>query len=121
MERFGYLAVLVGVVLGSMWLEVVVRTRVLQRTRRLVLSIAPVLAVFLAWDAYAIDAGHWTFDADRILGFEPIAGIPVEEMLFFIVVPVASILTFEAVRSVRGWDVGDDPRPQSSDHVERAS
>jgi lycopene cyclase domain-containing protein len=110
-ERYSYLAVLTGVVLGSAWLEVVARTRVLQRTRRLLRSIAPVLVVFLVWDAYAIDSGHWTFDPRRVLGFEPIAGIPIEEVLFFVVVPLASILTFEAVRSVRGWGVGDEPRP----------
>jgi hypothetical protein len=31
-----------------------------------------------------------------------------EELLFFIVVPVASVLTLEAVRRVRGWTVGDE-------------
>ena len=115
MQRYSYLATLVGVLLASTWLEVVVRTHVLQRTRRLVLSILPVLLVFLIWDAYAIGAGHWTFDPERLLGLEPIAGIPIEEMLFFIVVPLASILTLEAVRSVQGWSVGDEPRPHRRD------
>lgn len=46
MEQFAYLAVLAGIVVGSVWLEVVVRTRVLRRTRRLLLTLAPVLAVF---------------------------------------------------------------------------
>ncbi|MFL6182384.1 MAG: lycopene cyclase domain-containing protein [Actinomycetes bacterium] len=112
MERYSYLAVLAAVLLGSLWLEVVARTRVLRRARRLVLSIAPVLLVFAVWDAYAIDSGHWTFDAGHVLGLEPIAGVPIEELLFFVVVPLASILTLEAVRSVRGWSVGDEPRPK---------
>ena len=113
MERYSYLAVLAGVLLGSLWLEVVTRTRVLRRARRAALSIAPVLLVFVVWDAYAIDSRHWTFDAAHIVGLKPIAGVPIEEVLFFVVVPLASILTLEAVRSVRGWGVGDEPRRKS--------
>ncbi len=37
------------------------------------------------------------------------AGIPIEELVFFLVVPFAAVLTLEAVRSVRGWSVGDEP------------
>jgi lycopene cyclase domain-containing protein len=107
--HLSYLGVLLAVALGSGWLEVVVRTRVLVRTRRLALTIAPVLAGFTLWDAYAVSAGHWTFDPARILGLQPVAGLPVEELLFFVLVPLASILTLEAVRSVRGWRVGDEP------------
>ena len=109
MEQYAYLAVLIGIVLGSLWLEVVVRTRVFRRIRRLALSIAPVLALFLLWDAYAIDAGHWTFDPRRVSGWEGPGGIPVEELLFFVIVPLASVLTLEAVRAVREWPVGDEP------------
>jgi hypothetical protein len=29
-------------------------------------------------------------------------------VLFFVVVPAASVLTLEAVRTVRGWRVGDE-------------
>lgn len=108
MERFAYLGVLLFVVLGSGWLELVVRTRVLRRWRRLLLSLAPVLLVFLVWDAYAIAEGHWDFDPDRTTGVIIVAGIPLEEILFFLVVPFASVLTLEAVRSVRGWSVGDE-------------
>ena len=45
--------------------------------------------------------------------FTTVSGVPIEELLFFVVVPLASILTLEAVRSVRGWGVGDEPRPKS--------
>jgi hypothetical protein len=32
----------------------------------------------------------------------------VEEVAFFLVVPVVSVLTLEAVRAVRRWPVGDE-------------
>lgn len=108
MQHWAYLAVLLGIVIGSLWLEFALRTRVLRRARRLLLAVAPVLAFFLLWDAYAIEQGHWTFDPNRITGISA-WGIPIEEVLFFVVVPLASILTLEAVRSARGWPVGDEP------------
>ena len=109
MQRFAYFGVLVFIVVGSGWLEIVVRTNVLRRFRRFVLSLAPVLALFLIWDAYAIAAGHWDFDPDRTTGVTLLAAIPLEEVAFFVVVPFAAVLTLEAVRSVRGWSVGDEP------------
>jgi hypothetical protein len=30
-------------------------------------------------------------------------GVPVEELLFFVVVPTCAVLAFEAVRRVKGW------------------
>lgn len=111
--RWSYVAVLVFVILGSIWLEVFLRSRVLHRPKRVLFTIFPVLLPFLLWDAYAIGQGHWYFDESRILGVYLPAGIPFDELLFFIVIPFASILTLEAVRSVKGsksrrWLVGDE-------------
>lgn len=96
-------------VIGSFWLEIVLRVNVLRRIRRAMKSILPVAFFFILWDGYAISRDHWTFDAHQILGrFGPLH-IPVEEYLFFIVVPLAAIMTLEAVRRVKGhWVIGDE-------------
>ena len=109
MSRFAYVGVLVFVLLGSGWLEIALRTRVYSRWRRLLLALAPVVVVFCLWDLYAIASGHWTFDPDRTTGVVFPGGLPLDEVLFFVVVPIASILTLEAVRSVKRWEVGDEP------------
>ena len=103
-----YVAVLGFVLIGCLWLEVALRTRVLARPRRLALTIAPVVVVFFLWDAYAVSQGHWWFDTDRILGLYAPWNVPIDEIGFFIVIPLASVLTLEAVRSVRGWPAGDE-------------
>lgn len=108
MGHLSYVAILAFVLAGCLWLELVVRTRVFARWRRLVLAIVPVVVVFFLWDAYAIAQGHWWFDPDRILGLYVPARVPVDEIAFFVVIPIASILTLEAVRSVRGWRAGDE-------------
>ena len=73
------------------------------------LSIAPVAILFLIWDAYAISQGHWYFDSNQILGVIGPFDIPLEEFLFFIFIPIASVMTIEAVRTVKKhWVVGDE-------------
>lgn len=109
MSRFAYVGVLVFVLLGSGWLEVALRTRVYSRWRRLLLALVPVVLLFCAWDLYAIASGHWTFDPERTTGVLFPGGLPLDEVLFFVVVPIAAILTLEAVRSVKRWEVGDEP------------
>lgn len=105
--NLAYVGVLVFVLVGSLWLEFALRTHVFARLPRLVLVLAIVIWPFLLWDAYAINQGHWWFDTERILGVYLPGEIPLDELLFFLVIPIASILTLEAVRSVKGWAVGD--------------
>jgi lycopene cyclase domain-containing protein len=117
MSRFAYVAVLVFVLVGTGWLEVLLRARVYARWRRLALTLVPVVAVFCLWDLYAIASGHWTFDVERTLGVVLPGGLPLDEVLFFVVVPIASLLTLEAVRSVKRWEVGDEAPGECVDGV----
>lgn len=107
--RWSYLVVLAVIAVGSWWLEVVLRTRVLRRWRRLLLTLLPVLVSFVFWDWYAIGQGHWTFDPARVTGLS-VGRVPIDEVLFFVVVPAAAVLTFEAVRAVKRWPAGDGDR-----------
>lgn len=111
MGQFTYAAMLAFVLLATLPLELLLRVRVYARLRRLALVLLCVGVPFLLWDLAAARAGHWEFDGSRTLGGVLLAGLPVEEWLFFLVVPLASVMTLEAVRSVRGWQVGDEPEP----------
>ena len=111
MLKFGYVAMLTFTVVGSFWLEIVLKIRVLKRIKRALMSIIPIAILFLIWDAYAVANGHWKFDPDQVLGIYGPFGIPLEEYLFFIIVPMAAIMTIEGVRSVKKhWLVGDEKR-----------
>ena len=96
-------------VVGSIWLEIFLKVGVLRRLKRAVLSIIPTAIIFLVWDYYAVVSGHWWFDKEQVVGIFGPKGIPLEEFLFFIVVPLASLLTIEAVRTQkRHWKFGDE-------------
>ena len=109
MLKYGYLAMLLFTVAGSFWLEVFLKVRVLQRYMRALKSILPVALVFLLWDSYAIENGHWRFDHNQIIGIYGPFKIPLEEFLIFLIVPLAALMTIEAVRKVKKhWLVGDE-------------
>ncbi|GAB3517042.1 lycopene cyclase domain-containing protein [Phytohabitans suffuscus] len=102
MRHLTYLAVLAGCLAGALWLEPALRVGVLRQWRRLLVTLAPVVAVFVAWDLLAIAAGHWTFDPAQTTGVVFPGGLPLDELLFFVVVPICAVLGFEAVRKVLG-------------------
>ena len=108
MRHLAYLLVLAGCLVSAIWLEPVLKVNVLRRWRRLLLTLLPVVVVFVLWDLGAIAAGHWTFDPEQTTGVLFPGGLPLDEVLFFVVVPVCAILGFEAVRAVLRRPAGDE-------------
>ena len=108
MRHLAYAGMLAFCLLGTLPLELWLGVRVYRQWRRLLLTLLPVVAVFLVWDLYAIAAGHWDFDSSQLLGVVLPGGVPLEELLFFVVVPTCALLAFEAVRRVKGWPAGDE-------------
>jgi lycopene cyclase domain-containing protein len=101
-----YLAVMAACIVVTLPLELVIRARVYARWRRLLLTLAPVLVVFLTWDVLAIRAKDWSY---RRLTGARLGNLPVEELVFFLVIPTCAVLTFEAVRRLRPrWRAGDE-------------
>lgn len=103
MDRYQYLLLMAGCVLITLPLEFVLRARVYRRPRRLVLALLPMLVVFLAWDVLGIVRGHWWYSERYTTGILLPLDIPVEEVVFFVVIPVCALLTYEAVGTVLGW------------------
>ena len=106
MGHLTYLGLLAGCLVVTAPLELVLRVRVYARWRRLLLAVLPEFVVFVVWVLYAIAQGHWDYDSHLTLGIRLPGRIPLEEVLFFLVVPLCSVLAFEAVRKVTGWDPG---------------
>jgi lycopene cyclase domain-containing protein len=102
-QHWSYVAVLVLCLAGTLPLVPVFRLRVLRQPRRLVLTILAAGTPFLLWDLYASRAGHWWFDAAQTLPWR-VAGLPLEEIAFFVVIPLVTVLTYEAVRAGRRRD-----------------
>lgn len=73
---------------------------VYRQPRRLLRAVLPVAVVFLIWDAVAIAAGVWTYNDNYITGIRLPFRLPLEEVLFFVVIPVCALLTYNAVSAI---------------------
>lgn len=103
MDRYQYLLLMGACLVITLPLELVLRARVYRQPRRLVLALLPMLVVFLAWDVLGIVRGHWWYSERYTTGILLPLDVPVEEVVFFVVVPICALLTYEAVGTVLGW------------------
>ena len=99
MDRWHYLGLLGACLLVTLPWEWGLGARVYRRAARLAVAAAPAVVVFGGWDLLAHAHGHWTFSDRYTLGIR-LFGLPVEEWLFFLVVPVCTVLTYEALGCV---------------------
>ena len=100
--RAEYLLLLGACLLITLPLEFVFRARVYRRPRALLLALLPVVVVYSVWDLVGIHRDHWRYEPTKVTGWQLPGGMPVEELAFFIVIPVCGLLTLEAVRWMLG-------------------
>ncbi|MGW3470212.1 lycopene cyclase domain-containing protein [Saccharopolyspora sp. ASAGF58] len=99
MERFEYLLVLAGCLAVTAPLELF-GARVYRRPARLARAVLPVALVFLVWDAIAIAAQVWSYNPKHVTGVRLPFAIPLEELLFFLVIPLCGLLTYGCVQAM---------------------
>lgn len=81
-------------------LEFVLGARVYRRFRSLLYALVPVVVVFSVWDIIGIVREHWSYNPRYVTGVRLIFDMPLEELVFFVVIPVCGLLTYEAVGRV---------------------
>jgi lycopene cyclase domain-containing protein len=98
-DRYQYLLVMACCLAVTAPLEPL-GARAYRQPARLARAVLPVAAAFLAWDAIAVAAGVWTYNPRYVTGVRLPLRIPVEELVFFLVVPVCAILTYGCVQAL---------------------
>ncbi len=95
MDRWQYLALMAACLVGTAPLELF-GPGVYRQGRRLLLTLGVVAAFFTVWDVIAIEREHWTFSPRYTSGWT-VGSLPLEEIVFFVVIPICALLTFTAV------------------------
>lgn len=67
------------------------------------LSASIVAVPFIAWDVWFTAHGVWWFNTDYTLGLV-IAGLPLEEWLFFICIPFSCVFTYFCLDKFYNWE-----------------
>lgn len=99
MNEFQYLLLMGACVAITLPLEFVLRARVYRRWRLLLPTVLVVVLVFGLWDILGIVREHWTYDSAYMTGVV-LGPLPLEELVFFVVIPVAALLSYEGVGTV---------------------
>ncbi|MCF7908285.1 MAG: lycopene cyclase domain-containing protein [Candidatus Omnitrophica bacterium] len=74
--------------------------RFYENLKALLVSVGLVVLIFGAWDILATARGHWHFNPQGV-GSLKIINLPLEEVLFFIVIPFCCIFTWEAINYIK--------------------
>lgn len=100
MDQYQYLLLMGACLMVTLPLEFVFGARVWRRPRRLLAALVPAVLVFSVWDIVAIARDHWSYSDRYTTGWLLPGDLPVEELVFFVVIPVCGLLTLEAVRRI---------------------
>ena len=100
MDHLQYLGLMLACLGVTLPLELLIGVRVWRQPVRTAKAIAPAFVAFVAWDLWATRRGMWSFDDRYTIGVRLPGGMVVEELVFFLVVPICALLTLEAVREL---------------------
>jgi len=95
MSRYLMVLLLAGVF--PLLLSFYPRLHFYKHKRALFLSIGLIVVIFGSWDIFATFRGHWYFNPQGV-GKLWIVNLPLEEWLFFIVIPFCCIFSWEVVQ-----------------------
>ena len=91
-----YLTIILLTFLGPLLLSFDRRVHFYKKWGPLAASIVTIAPVYILWDAVAAHRGDWWFNDDFVSGVT-ILGLPLAEVLFFLVVPYACIFIYEVL------------------------
>ena len=98
--HYQYLLLMAGCLVVTLPLEFVLGARVYRRLRSLLYALVPVVVVFTVWDIVGIVRHHWSYNPRFVTGARLMFAMPIEELVFFVVIPICGLLTYEAVGRV---------------------
>ena len=96
-----YLLINIGIIVFPLLLSFEKRVSFWRRWPALGLAFLCGGGLYIVWDIIAASLGQWGFNPDHVLPFR-IAGLPIEEMLFFVTVPYSTLFVFECLNTYFG-------------------
>jgi lycopene cyclase domain-containing protein len=95
-SKYLYLGLLVASISYPLAQSFEWRIQLYKNWKSLLLSILIMMSLFIPWDVWFTREGVWWFRKDYTLGFT-IFDLPIEEWLFFIIVPYACVFIYEVL------------------------
>ena len=103
MENLHYAYVLIFIAICAVGVNFGFKLQFARKLKLFLLADSLILVIYLMWDFWAVSKGSWFFDSNQILGIMLLGKLPIEEVLFFIIVPLMTVLTYLALTKLTGW------------------
>lgn len=100
LDQWQYLLLMAGCLLITLPLELLMGARVYRQPLRLVQAVLTTAILFSIWDIVAIQYDFWSYSSLFTTGVMLPFRYPLEELVFFLVIPICALLTYEAVGRV---------------------
>ena len=104
MENLHYAYVLIFIAICAVGVNFGFKLQFARKLKLFLLADSLILVIYLIWDFWAVSKGSWFVDSNQILGIMLLGKLPIEEFLFFIIVPLMTVLTYLSLIKLTGWD-----------------
>jgi len=96
-KNFTYLILLVASIAMPLALSFDKKVQYYKNLKYILPAILVTAAIFWVWDIRFTEAGVWSFNPEYTIG-KDIKGMPIEEWLFFIVIPYCCVFIYEVLK-----------------------
>lgn len=103
MSHLNYLGVLAFIAICAVGVNLGFRIRIFKRWKTFLLADAFIVLVYVSWDIWASQRKAWYFDDRQIVGLKLFGVLPIEELLFFIIVPLIVVLSYLSLMKIIQW------------------
>lgn len=97
MNHYNYFLILLASFAGPLFLSFDKKVLFYQKWKFALPAMIPPAILYIIWDSWFTRTGVWSFNEDHIIGIR-LFNLPIEEILFFFIVPYCCTFIYECVR-----------------------
>jgi len=101
--HFTYLAVLAFIAVCAIVVNFLFRIRISRQWKTFLQVDLIIIALYGTWDIWAAARKAWYFDDRQVIGIKLFWLLPIEEILFFILVPLMVLISIQSLEKIVKW------------------
>lgn len=100
MTHLNYVGVLAFIGICAVFVNLGFKLKIRRQWKAFVIADIGLMALYLTWDIWAVKKGSWYFDQNKIIGLKIFGVLPIEEVLFFFLVPLMVVLCYLSLTKI---------------------
>ena len=92
-----YLVILIVLLIITIAVDIKYKVKLYSSLRERIIIPLHFFVIGILWDSIAVYRGHWSFEGTGLVGLK-IGLLPIEEYLFFLIVPYSILTAYNALK-----------------------